>query len=79
MNSQSATKRTRSGPLLPAAAGFGPLLHVFDGAEGVRDSVLAAMPYQQDVDVGEFRFAVRAAIDARPFTYDVSAIPVRSL
>ena len=82
MNPQSAVKRTRFRLLLPAAAGLRPLLHVVDGAEGVRHAVLAAVPHQQDVDVGELRAAVRAAINPlveRGRLGDRSGIPVRSL
>jgi hypothetical protein len=40
-------------PLPPAAAGLSPLEQMVDGAEAVRDAVLAPMANQEDADVVE--------------------------
>src|SRR3954447_25682931 len=67
---------------LPAAARLRPFGHVIDAAEGVRDPVLTAVPDQEDVRLGELRFAPRAlgcALVQRRRLGHLPGLPMRSL
>src|SRR5438046_2432151 len=55
--------RTRRRSSAEAAAGLGPLAQVVDGAEAVRDAVLAAVADQHHMSVAERRAAARAGVD----------------
>jgi hypothetical protein len=64
MPPQSLTGKNRiAAGSAPAPTRLGPLGHVIDRAEGVRDAVLAAVAHGDEVDVAQNCAAVRASFE----------------